>query len=298
MAILTRGMATCALLMATLVATGCGELSSPMVFSEERVAVHGVVFAGSYDVAVLVSRIPVPETGQEIRYEGVEDAVVEVVVAGIPIRLDHRHLTDACVIGMDGGLGTFTGAGCYSARLDQPIAAGAIVDLAISLPDGTRITGSATVPEPVKLHAPEPAARIVAAVTDQGAAGQGTLDLAWSAAPEVARLEVTAFATRAGCGVGIGNTHPQVNFVLIRNVPGGGARIPFTYVDCPGSTTWDSFPALVRVTAYDSLYARYSDDVLTASAVRLDRASAGLRGALGLFIGAASVDRPVTMVSP
>lgn len=74
--------------------------------------------------------------------------------------------------------------------------------------------------------------------------------------------------------------------------------IPFGYVGCEALPTWDSFPATVRVTAYDSVYARYFDDVLTATAVRLDRASAGLTGALGFFIGAASVDREVTFVAP
>jgi hypothetical protein len=283
--------------IAAIGATACADPVVPFVITEERVAVHGVVRAGSRDLAVAVSRIPTLTSGQEIRYVGVEDAVVEMATpGGATVRLEKAFGAAACLIGLDGTLGTFQGSGCYTARLDAPIAPGQRLDLLVLLADGTRVTGSATVPAPVSLHTPAPAARIVASVQDSVVMGQRTLELAWSAPPDVVRLEVTAFSHATGCGVGVGNTHPQVNFVPLRDVAAGTASIPFTYVGC--QAPWDSFPAIVRVTAYDSVYARYYDDVLTASAVRLDRASAGLTGALGFFIASASVDRTVTFVAP
>jgi hypothetical protein len=285
--------------VASVAVTACGDPVTPFAISDERVAVHGVVRAGQRDLAIAISRIPVVTSGQEIRYVGVEDAVVEVSTADGPaVQLEHALAPEACITGIEATLGGFHGSGCYTATLDAAIAPGQRFDLVVRFPDGTRASGAATVPHPVALHAPAPAERIVASVRDGVVLGQGTLDLAWTAPPDVARLEVTAFSRTTGCGVGIGNPHAQVNFVPIRDVEAGALSIPFGYVGCEASTTWDSFPATVRVTAYDSVYARYFDDVLTATAVRLDRASAGLTGALGFFIGAASVDRAITFVAP
>ena len=75
-------------------------------------------------------------------------------------------------------------------------------------------------------------------------------------------------------------------FCFRRSAP--GTALPVEY---------DSLHARLLVTAYDTAYVRYAATIEDGGSVQQRRFAAGVSGALGLFAGAATADRRITLVS-
>jgi hypothetical protein len=295
MAILRR-----ALLALLTALAGCAE-PTPLEFSAERLAVHSVLHAGATEALVLLTRVrPPADPASHARYEPLSGAEVLVLRGADTLRL-HEGAAGFrdCRVADEGPPATAPGAGCYAARFGQRIRSGERFELRVRLPAGGTVRGAVVIPPAPELLAPEPGARVEAVPGSHPGGSATTLDVRWRPQPEAGRLELTVFSLQGGCGVGVGNTHPEVNFVLLPHPGAAHAALPFTYARClrdGAPVPWDSFPAAVRVTAYDTAYARYAREVLTSGWVPVGRASAGVEGALGVFAGAAAVERPIHIV--
>lgn len=194
-------------------------------------------------------------------------------------------------------------AGCYAARLPAEIRPGMSYGLRVELPGGDSITGAATVPSvPVVLSPAERAKVMVPAPGQIITSPSNGFTVRWVTREEAARVEV---------GIGGATAYRQDRRLMDVTclVHGGSGAEDHAMVDSlrysvlsaecrrgQEPVQWDSIALRVLVTVYDSAYARYARDVLPESSVRGGRASAGVRGAYGVFAGAASDERLVVLL--
>jgi hypothetical protein len=68
------------------------------------------------------------------------------------------------------------------------------------------------------------------------------------------------------------------------------------YVGCQEEQAPPSLDAHLYLSAFDTAYTRYAREMLRSGAVSRARAAAGVRGAIGVFAGAATATVPITLV--
>lgn len=296
MEVLTRA----ALVLAVL-ASGCSG-TGPTGAPEGLVEVYGVLRTGSDTAAVLVRRF---EEG-EFASPPLSGADVRLIAGSDTFRLPEapEGLLHCIPPERADDLPRPAGPGCYTALLPAPVRGGETYLLRIVLPGGGEVRGTAVVPEPPGVELPAEGARYdvqnggvreeqpLAAIPVRWVPGSGTARIELSLAPG---LPLPRDRPRPGNRCVVDDFAPPTQ----RIDPSGSAELWIYEAGCflgIEPAAWDSIPARLRVTAYDTAYARYAREVLGRSGARLERLSAGLTGAVGVFAGSASGERRVMLV--
>lgn len=300
MAVLRR-FAGCA---AALSVWGCGEATAPIHPAEASVAVHAVLAAGTDTARVLLTRYD-PDALADVRFSGISGAAVRVARAGDTIQLPEAPagFRDCDFDPFQPDTNEPAGPGCYGGIVPGGLREGERYALRITLPGGGSVSGTATIPARPEILAPA-AGRVVPVRLPDGPVTGGpgsSFPVRWKA-PDAGRVEIAIVrpqAFRDGraltgvlCRVQQGPLpdeliesdsvlHQVVSAFCSRG--GEGVR-------------WDSISVVMMVTAYDTAYARFARDVVSKESVRRGRATAGLDGAYGVFAGAASAERRLTLV--
>ena len=131
---------------------GCELPSTPLTYSEASYSVHAVLREGDTEARVLVTRfdprtgVSTPAGGSEVTLAGPADTI-RLLAARPGVRCTEAPQPEV-------------GAGCHSAVLPRPFAAGERWRLLVRLPDGELATGEARVLSRPVLLAPAHGARI------------------------------------------------------------------------------------------------------------------------------------------
>lgn len=300
MALLSRGP----LLLVLAAAAGCELPSTPLVYQDESYTVHAVLAAGEGEARVLITRFDpgagasVPGAGSEVTLASATDTV-RLRPARAGVRCTARQEPEAA-------------AGCYSAVLPRPLAAGEHWDLTVRLPGGVIATGEATVLSPPIILAPASGSRIevrnrgepqfpnrLARVRFELGPDPGRGD--WAVRTRtLAAFSADSLLTGVSCGPGVSFfTGPgeQGSFPLPL---GDEVTWGISALQCTrgaGTVAWDSIRAALEVTAFDTTYSRYGRQVAFDPATRPAAASAGIDGAYGVFASVASASREVLFVA-
>lgn len=306
------------LLGLALLASGCDFLRDPTqidVRGSETI-VHSVLRAGSDTVAVLLQRAEPATGGNGPRIVPVSGAAVRIAGGGASVLLAEAPSGfPSCIRGERNPLGEALGdsirAGCYAAVLPGGVRAGERYELRIELAGGERIEGTTVVPGAPEILAPDANARfeVRTQIAPPYGAGVGEIPVrvrvsAGTGGAEAGLATLTAFedgraAPDARCriehGSGIRRTPADPDTLRIRII---------NPIDCAQQVEsgyrrveWDSLHVRLLVAAYDTAYVRYVESLYDGETVARGRASAGVMGALGVFGGAATAERPVTLVS-
>jgi len=290
----------------------CERPSDPVGYSEPGAAIHAVVAAGSPAVGVLVTRFtpgsesPVPVSGADVTFARGEATFTAREGPGSG---------PACLGSLLAGSGEAY-PGCYAAAVPGGVMAGDRWSVVVRFPTGEIATGDLVVPSPPSLLEPAAGARVPVRnfgiqVTDPGTKTLQRLAsyrVRWTGpSPGPPRSELSLLALR----VFVGDRTLQGRNCDLAFAPGpetdvsGAQDVSVTVyrAECrdPASSApeplhWDSVEVRVAVANYDAAYARYAREVTGAEAVRRTHAAAGVRGALGLFAGAAPAARTVMFV--
>ncbi|HEV2735805.1 MAG TPA: hypothetical protein VGV85_13245, partial [Longimicrobiaceae bacterium] len=309
---------TLPLLAAILAAAACEAPPTDLGSGKADVVVHGILHAGSDTAAVLLTSAPYARVdwnanlgldrlrGAQVRIlDGARTVPLPEAPAGFPdcLREPEMELNGRVPPAREG---------CYTARLPAAIRSGARYELRVELPGGRSLTGAATVPEPPTILAPAERARVPARgrldadssfVPDSLLVGIARIPVRWRQVPGMGydvNLQVAA-AFRNGARLRDVRclTDPAHGFNP-RALRADSLLFVLQYVNCyaPGvRRPWDSVHVRVRVTAYDSVYARHVQEVFNRQSVRFDRAAAGVEGGLGVFAAAATAEREITLVA-
>jgi len=290
----------------------CERAPDPVDYSEPSAAIHAVIAAGSPVVGVLVARFtpgsesPVPVSGADVTFARGE--------ATFAAREDPGN-GPACFGSLLAGLAEAY-PGCYAAPVPGGVATGDRWSVVVRFPTGEIATGDLVVPSPPWLL--EPAARARVPVQNFGIrlTGPGTstvqrlasYKVRWTLpSPRPPRSELSLFALRVFVGDRmIEGRNCDLEFAPGPETDVSGAQevtVAVYRAECrdPASPTpeplhWDSVEVRVAAANYDTAYARYVREVTGAESVRRNHAAAGVRGALGLFAGAAPAARTVVFV--
>lgn len=287
--------------------TACERAPTPFEMTREHVAVHAVLLAGSDRAPLKIARFR-PLTQRTAPLTGLGVALIQ---GSDTLRLEQAQP------GMEGCAGVVLEVaepGCYTGRLSAPIRSGEHYELDIELPGGERAWGTALVPNPPQVLTPEIAQRIPLRCPSpdecRTVAGSKVLEplaiipTSWRAKPDAARIELDLHLMtvyRDGQAV----DDAQCRFFPPNPQAFEGAAETHTEfriyeVSCGTNVSsevhWDSIAARVVVTAFDTAYARYANTVFGRESLLDSYASAGIRGALGVFGGAASSEREVILV--
>jgi hypothetical protein len=299
------------ILFAALAAiAGCIRDPDPIALDEFAVSVDAVLEAGVDSAVVFIGR-PAPGgfSGRD-SYRAVSGAEVALVLGSDTTWLAEDP-SAPCVQGASDG--DDAGRGCYRAHLAGSIQPGATYGLEITLPDGSRVTGSTVVPHPGEVLSPAPGHRVVARCASE--------DVCWPAPPDYAPVALLDLEWRNGEGVEAvllhmeavdvfyrGGTYPGSDCTLGFNVPGGFLGVlrsektlwSVPAVQCHGEATansrFDSIRARVRVVGVDAAYASYAEALWEGSTIRDASASAGLTGAFGVFGSAAVAAAEIMLI--
>lgn len=307
MALLKHG-----LLLLTCLATGCELVRepTPLELTGEQIMVHSLLQAGSVTVSVLLTRIrPGLGTATPI-VQPVSGAAVRIVGAATSVRLDEAHPgLPRCFHDYTTGFAS-SGAGCYGALLPGGVKPGARYELQIALPGGGTIEGIAVVPQPLVILAPEHQHRILAETpTSARPEIYGSVQTRWGGSGDAGRVQfrIESLAVlRNGVRVPSARCDFETNSVVPRGVDArstDSAFVGFQVLNCfeePASGTLrpiepDSIQARFVITAFDTAYTRYAE-VISKDAVERRHLSVGVRGALGVFAGAATSEQRVTVL--
>jgi hypothetical protein len=252
-------------------------------------AVFAVIEAGSQDLYVIVS--------------STERGTIPIVTVELSRGQEVFLLEQGA-----GRCSSFLAEGnCYGATVGNEIAPGDVWQLQVGLPDGAFISGTKRVPDPPlfelrtdatrfslgcknELCTPEPfnVPSVSIPFEVSSAVPSGLLELsiqpvrAFRGDLEVANAVCTIDHIRYAFET---PTTVQSEFVL------RGAR-------CHQDTTpvaWDSVHARVKAVAYDSTYARYTALTIEGDALQPGSLRFGLDNGLGLFAGAGSTTRSITL---
>lgn len=197
------------------------------------------------------------------------------------------------------------GDGCYTARLDRPVAAGEVFDLRVRLADGGLVEGRAVVPGTPGVRLPEPGDTIRLS-GERFPRGRTTIRL--TPPPDAASLELAVRNSKEpDCRVSLGSRGASSLDVL---GTGGTVRVLPTEADSvsvtveatclddeghrlPIGTLGSSLHAL----AHDTAYTRYATElVVDGHDLPADQASAGLTGAVGYFAASGRATVPIEVV--
>jgi hypothetical protein len=300
-------------LLVLLLATGCTRAPAVFDYTEEHVALHAVVAAGMPTVSAMVTRFT-PGTRALQPVSGVE---LQLLVGTDTLPFAEVPLNGISCTGEEALAESFSGAGCYRATVPGGVRAGGSYALRARFPNGQVATGALTVPEVPTLLAPSGEVRV--GVRNRGqilieqvdgiraSARLASFPVRWTRPEGAARIEVMLGAGTVFRG---GQRVPGAQCMLRQT--GGAERDVIAFdsltlalfeVSCRQGgnfVAWDSIQARLAVTAFDSAYARYADEVLDSrrrEAVRAPRVSAGIQGVLGLFAGAAAATRDVMLIA-
>lgn len=309
---------TLPLLAAALAAAACEAAPTDLGAGEPDVVVHAILHAGSDTAAVLLTRAPFARTpenlnlrldrlrGAQVRVlDGARAVVLPEAPAGFPdcIREPEMELFGGTPPAREG---------CHAARLPEAVRSGRRYELRVELPGGASLTGAATVPSPPAILAPAGGARVLARgrhnadsvfVPESLVEGIARIPVRWRQLPGMGydvNLQVAA-AFRGGARLRDARclVDPAHGFNP-RAVRADSLLFVLQYLECFGGSRrrpWDSAHVRLRVTAYDTAYARHAEEVFARQSVRFDRAAAGVRGGLGVFAAAATSEREITLVA-
>lgn len=275
-------------------AGGCDFQRDPVsVDVAGSVGVFSVLRAGSDTVSVLILGFPDNPEPFVRSYTPIAGAEVHLGVGNTSVRLEEAPAGFARCAQSDGAPADMTG-GCYVAVIPGGVRPDGRYTLAIRLPGGGTVRGETVVPQPPVLISPGPGARVRAAADGPGY----LLDLVWETPAGVGAVDVSIRTDLASCSIfyeeqlstsgsfRLGGARPGRDSTVLR-IAGVGCSERGVPVRV------DSIGARVRITAYDTAYARYADEAVQRNAVLVERASAGLQGAIGVFGAAASTERGV-----
>jgi hypothetical protein len=296
--------------------SACLRDADPVDVERDPLQVHGVIAAGADSVTVLLSR---PAISQEF-YRPVSGAEVRIMHNGVAVQLVERTDGRACAVVGRTPIGG--GSGCYTAVLPQPVMAGGVYDLEV-LAGGTRVTGRTRVPQAVTITGPDNSTySIDCAPVATGPSGAGScwgrvagpptyeleplaiVRLEWDEPPGAERIEALFRATGVERH---GNTYPGTSCevepqTLYRPVEATRGTVRWTVhaIHCHagpiGVIGWDAIHIDATVAAFDVAYATWIDAVLDRDAARIEKVSAGLNGALGVFGAVNAVRREIELV--
>lgn len=289
-----------AFLATSVLFTGCDFVrpSAPLQVGGDRLAVYSVLQAGAPRAAVLVVRFRHDVPAFEPGWDAVPGAAVSLLTPQGTLRLT-ADTANAALCGAPVGAGSpppAVGEGCYTAIVPGGIRAGASYGLRVDVPGGERVTGEATVPEPLRILSPAPGEAIPVYSREIGNAA--VVPLRWAGTGTPARLEAGIAPGSDECLVPVEPRPKNGNFTVLNVAHGDSASLIVSDARCERDArplTWSSIPATVSLTVYDSAYAAYAQ-TLGNDAVEEPRASAGLKGALGVFAGAAKAVASITFV--
>lgn len=286
---------------------------TPLELTGETVSVHSVLRARSDTVAVWLTR-SLPGTGEDgPELEPISGAQVRISGPGGSVEL--AEVTDTVrpcgrLDWVDTHSPDRPGAGCYGAIFPAGIEHGARYELLVVLPGGDTIRGATVVPEAPVLLAPANHTRIEVPAWSSSSPAE-TLEVRWRLDPEarsvrpgpglVAERAFERGAVQAGAfcqlvawpgGDPVGSTEVRVDLEIYS----ANCYRPPTETSPPAAIDWDSIHVLLRVPACDTACARYQEQVANQRYAPEDRASAGLKGAYGLFGGLALAERSLVLV--
>jgi hypothetical protein len=302
--------------------SACDLLRPPTVVEpeEDLLQLHSVLWAGSDTVAVLVEEVGVeggrvsarPVSGVRVRISGEGREVVLVEApAGFPPCIGATRWPLQAV-----GSPPILGRGCYAGVLPGGVAAGGAYSLRAEIPGRGVASGATAVPLMPELLRPLDGTRLVAS----GSGWYSPVMLRWRTRPEARQvaLAVRSRAVYVG-GRPVPGVECWINVVQNQTSNSDGslrsradsALVSIAVYECraPGALRTapalrpDSVEAIVSVTAFDSAYTVYTEDlpgVLSGGrwgGIREGRASAGLTGAYGVFGSAAAARRRLMLVS-
>jgi hypothetical protein len=294
MAFLIRALAVAA----AAASAGCLRVPEPILPVVESVAVHAVLDTGGREAVVLVTRfppgatqaVPVTDAEGEVGRGGVSVALA--ADAGAPCRFE---------------AGAAVASGCYRASLAEPVAPGDEWWLRVTLAGGETARGEVRVPLAPEIR--EPAGeeiRLQFSSRDGGTVVDAPLRWVWADA--AARLG-QRFGPATGFGAGaVLNAHCHAA-ARIEDAPAGTvpplgethARLLVHGAACQaagGPVAWDSIRVPLLWVATDTAAARYLSAAHAGTGIRPQRASAGLRGAFGVFGATTTVRRTITILPP
>lgn len=300
------------LLLLTCLATGCDLVRepTPLELTGEEVLVHSLLLAGSDTVSVYLTRSRPGRGTPAPNIQPIAGAEVRIIGPAGSIRLNEDPPgLPRCFI-QNTGLQPATQPGCYGALLPGGVKPGARYELQIALPGGGTIEGIAVVPQPLVILAPEHQHRILAETpTSARPEIYGSVQTRWGGSGDAGRVQfrIQSLAVlRNGVRVPSASCDFETISVVPRGVDArstGSAFVGFQVLNCfeePASGTLrriepDSIQARFVITAFDTAYTRYAE-VISKDAVERRHLSVGVRGALGVFAGAATSEQRVTVL--
>ena len=257
----------------------------PLEFLDPLTHVHAMLVAGAESASVFITRpapgVTIGDVGGQIASVPIHGAIVTLRADGL-VAVLREDTSDAppCVRPSEYRLEpTLTErGGCYVAHIQGGILPGAVYDIAITLPDGTSVHGTTTVPRVPIITAPEAGSEFDATSRDE------TLTITWvSARSEYAEVEIQA---NDDCRI---STQP---ISLTVHDDGGSVRVrrwPGWF--CHGTGVHDTE---LLLSLYDSSYAAFRRELARSdNAIRLSRSSFGLTGAIGIFSSTSMATLPV-----
>lgn len=308
------------ILAAGLLAAGCEFLRSPtpLELTDEQIMVHAVLQTGTDTVSVLLTRVrPQPNATPGSPFVDVlplSGADVRITGGGSTVRLAEAPAGFAPCVQLsqfaESGKPRSFGPGCYVAVLPGGVGSGVQYALSAGLPGGGEITGVAEVPAAPVILRPTENARFTVRRQHGGGSGVGEVPVRWTAPANAGGIELRLAATAvfangsqvpgARCGI-------EQPVGPVYDVERGDSTTMVIYnpIHCflrteSGSTSLldqDSIHVRLRVTAYDTVYTRYASALESGGSVQRSRFAAGVTGALGVFAGAATADRQITLVT-
>ena len=293
-------MRACCLALMTLL-SACEFMRDPVAIegSETQFGVFGILTAGTDTASVMILRFTPEPTRSDPGWEGVGGATVRLIAGSDTIPLvEQPSGSRACARGVAGDRPPGA-SGCYRAAVPGGINSDAIFRLVADVPGFGRVTGSATIPRaPVILAPAEGAALPVDIVGNQWPVVRLRIDVP----PGTQRLEATLTSRDPArtCEVhfltGIGSVY---GLLLLQPREADSVVAPFRArcYTSSGPEHLGELPAAIRVTAFDSTYARFARDVFDDASQTLlsPHTRAGIDRGVGYFAGAAASERRVVL---
>ncbi|HEX8362166.1 MAG TPA: DUF4249 family protein [Longimicrobium sp.] len=284
---------------------GCTDATAPVRATEENVAVHAVLAAGTDTASLLLTRFDPAASQDEPRFHRVPGASVRLLRGAdtLWLREAPAGFSDCNTDAREPGEIEEIGRGCYAAVVPDGLRAGDRYELRVTLADGTTIRGAATIPGAPDILAPA-TARVVAVRTPESPLflkNSTAFPVRWRIHAGTGRVEIGVVrpqAYRDGRPLARVACHLQPGPLPADLVRTDSVTHQVVSASCSRGgeiVRWDSISTRLVLTAYDTAYARYAREVLGGS-VRATRASAGVEGAFGVFAGAASAERRLTLV--
>lgn len=271
--------------------------AEPAGFANDPLNVHAVLMADSPAARVLLSRVADRE-----RVSGAAGALTRGAEV-FAFRESPAGESD-CERGRLGEPREML-PGCYLATVADGIRPGERFVLRLETPaSDALIEGSAMIPERPRILAPRE--RVVFTVGPDPSPRQVRVQWQGPAAGSVAVGVLPRATFRGGARQEATCT---LDVRLFANgspfsaptglIPGHSATLSIFEASCrrgAGAAAWDSVQASIEVVAFDSAYARYAREVLARTTVRPGATSAGVRGAWGVFAGAAAASIPILIL--